>query len=192
MVGSSFTPHLQSLFPSCYPSFHPRDAVIHHFKSTHWSDPLPCRRHCVRHKWDTEVMQSWCPASWAQCSWGTIGTLSSVVWVEPPWFRRSTAWPHLPAHHSPNWRAAGSALWQIWEFEALIQEVFQSTVCFVCPCLSWNLLSLLVLISSGFGPRLVALRILQELGVTVQQGRWGQMWPAVWPVGPWAVGHRQS
>ena len=57
---------------------------------------------------------------------------------------------------------------------------------------NWNLLSQLVLISSGFGPRLVALRILQELGVTVQQGRWGQMWPAVWPVGPWAVGHRQS
>ena len=38
---------------------------------------------------------------------------SCVVWVERPWFWRSTAWPHLPAHRHPqstinNWRATKS------------------------------------------------------------------------------------
>ena len=148
-------------------------------------------RHCVRHKWDTEVMKSWRPASWAQCSWRTIGTLSCVVWVEPPWFWRSTAWTHLPAHHSPNWRATESALWQIREFEAVVQSVFWPTICFVF------LLPIMKFAFSAsshqlwFWSKACCLENFARAGVTAQQAGWGQMWPAVWPVGPWAVGHRQ-
>ena len=56
---------------------------------------------------------------------------------------------------------------------------------------NWNLLSQLVLISSGFGPRLVALRILQELGLLPSREDEDRCGCSVWPVGPCAVGNRQ-
>ena len=189
-----------TFLPSSFPilSFFPllqilseRWVSIFILSHVHWSDPLPCMRHCFRHKGDTNVTQSWCPASGAQCSWRTMGTSSCVVWVGPPWFWRSTAWPHLPAHHSPNWRATGSALWWIWKFEALVQEVFQSTICFVCPLLSWNLLSQLVLISSGFGPRLLPWEFCKSWDDCPAGRMETDVACSVWPVGAWAVGYRQ-
>lgn len=126
LIVGTFLPSSSFLLPSSYSRFRSQrwDGTFI-FSNIHWSDPLLCMRHCVRHSGDEEVTQSWRPLSGAQCSWRTTGTPSCVVCVEP--LGAGGAQPDLTSQllighpQSTSGRATKSALCQIWEFEALIQ-----------------------------------------------------------------------
>lgn len=133
---------------------------------------LLCTRHCVRHRGAAQVTQPCSPPSWDSVQLGKYrSTRLCGVWYQLGAGRAGHG-PHLTAHHQSPVVNPQSLLYGL--FGNLRHQTNRLLACnlSLSHSPSRDLLSQLVLISSGSGPNRSALVIMQELG-DQQAGRDG-------------------